>query len=347
YVERGHELIVVSPEPYHYYSGMGPGMVSGIYDREQGRLPVAKLTEQSGGRFIADRVTHLDAESRRLELDSNTRVSYDVVSFNTGSIIPRLPGSSAEDVFPVKPIENMVAAREGILNHGKSDRATEVLVVGGGPAGVEAAANVRELLDRKKMPGNVTLVCGKTPLKSFPEKARKLGLDSLLRRNVRLVLDARVERFKNGTAVLSTGQDLNYDSAFLAIGIKPSEVFKSSQLPLHSDGSLLVNDRLQSIAAPEVFGGGDCVWLKDHSLARVGFHAVKQGQLLARNLLKSLEDNELEMFHPRTSYLLILNLGNGTGVTSGWGMAWNGHLAFWLKNLIDRRFVRRFQNMIE
>jgi NADH dehydrogenase FAD-containing subunit len=31
YVQGGHRVTLVGPSPYHYYSGMGPGMLSGIY----------------------------------------------------------------------------------------------------------------------------------------------------------------------------------------------------------------------------------------------------------------------------------------------------------------------------
>ena len=31
FVKRGHRVTVIGPSPYHYYSGMGPGMLSGFY----------------------------------------------------------------------------------------------------------------------------------------------------------------------------------------------------------------------------------------------------------------------------------------------------------------------------
>ena len=40
----GHDVTVVNTSPLHYYSGMGPGMLSGIYRPEEIRFNVKKLS---------------------------------------------------------------------------------------------------------------------------------------------------------------------------------------------------------------------------------------------------------------------------------------------------------------
>jgi NADH dehydrogenase FAD-containing subunit len=37
YIERGHRVTVIMPSSYQYYSGMGPGMLSGIYRPQEVR----------------------------------------------------------------------------------------------------------------------------------------------------------------------------------------------------------------------------------------------------------------------------------------------------------------------
>lgn len=44
-------------------------------------------------------------------------------------------------------------------------------------------------------------------------------------------------------------------------------------------------------------------------------------------------------------YLLIYNLGDGTGIFSRGGMTFGGRPAFWIKDWIDRRFMKRFQTL--
>ncbi|MBS1234899.1 MAG: hypothetical protein H6R43_615, partial [Nitrospirae bacterium] len=45
YVDCGHRVTLISPSDYHYYSGMGPGMLSGIYRPQEIRFHVKKLAE--------------------------------------------------------------------------------------------------------------------------------------------------------------------------------------------------------------------------------------------------------------------------------------------------------------
>ena len=48
----GHDVTVVSSSPLHYYSGMGPGMLSGIYRPEEIRFNVKKMSEDRGAAFV-------------------------------------------------------------------------------------------------------------------------------------------------------------------------------------------------------------------------------------------------------------------------------------------------------
>jgi NADH dehydrogenase FAD-containing subunit len=142
---------------------------------------------------------------------------------------------------------------------------------------------------------------------------------------------------------LENNANLQGDMVFVAIGIRPSPLFRNSGLPTGEDGGLLVNDSLQCVDHPELFGGGDCISLAGTPLARVGVYAVRQSRLLHRNLLAFLEGRPLRKFDPGGDYLLILNLGDRMGLFRRKGIVWTGRLAFHLKNHLDTRFMRKFQ----
>ena len=94
---------------------------------------------------------------------------------------------------------------------------------------------------------------------------------------------------------------------------------------------------------PSVFGGGDCIAIGDRALPRVGVYGVRQAPILAHNLLAALEGRPLRRFRPRRRFLLILNLGDGTGLAVRGGWVWHGRLALWLKDWIDRRYVAKYR----
>ena len=343
YINLGHRVSLISPATHHYYSGMGPGLLSGLYRPEEVRFHIKKLVEDRGAAFVKGHVVRVDAEKRLLILDSGETLPYHVVSFNTGSTVP-MDGvnNNQENVYPVKPIINLLKARNVIL--GKIRVGTpRLLVVGGGPAGVELAGNLWRLVSDNACETKITLVAGGSLLSSFPGRVRSLAISSLRERGIEVVEGSHVSQFAAGEAVLADGRRIAYDVAFAALGVKTSRLFRESSLPSGDDGGLLVNKRLQSVAYPEIFGGGDCVSLQGFPLDKVGVHAVRQNRILHHNLMAALCDKPMDTFRPQRFYLLIFNLGDGTGIFVRRSWVWSGRLAFLFKDYLDRSFMRKFQ----
>lgn len=60
--------------------------------------------------------------------------------------------------------------------------------------------------------------------------------------------------------------------------------------------------------------------------------------------MASLEGTNPITFKPQKRYLLIFNLGDGTGIFVRGGLVWRGKLAFTIKNRIDKGFMSKFQS---
>ncbi len=343
FVQRGHQVTLVGPTPYHYYSGMGPGVLSGIYRPEEIRFHVQKMIEDRGGRFVQGKVVRIDGSTRTLHLASGESLVYDVASFNTGSEVPkdRLPVVS-DAMLTVKPIEKLIEGKGLVLELLRAG-APRLLVVGGGAAGVEIAGNLHRLVQKEGRTAAITVVAGKRVLAAFPEKMRRLALKSLTARGIDVIEGDYVSRFADGRARLNDEREVPADVVFLALGVRPSPIFSDSGLPTGEDGGLLVNHYLQSVAHPEIFGGGDCISLEGNPLDKVGVYAFRENPILLHNLLAALEGREMNSFQPQREYLLILNLGDGKGIFCRRPWVWHGRLAFRIKDAIDRKFMRTFQ----
>jgi NADH dehydrogenase FAD-containing subunit len=343
YVRAGHRVTLIGPSPYHYYSGMGPGLLSGIYRPAEVRFHVKKMAEDRGAAFLEDRVVKVEPARRALILGSGEELRYDVVSFNTGSEVPvDIVDPSADNVFPVKPIENLLVARKKVLD-APGGRSLRTIVVGGGTAGVEIAANLGRLGRESGKIGGITLVSRSKVLSDHPGKARALVLDALVRLRIELIEEVGARSIGEGVVRLENGANLQGDMVFVAVGVTPSPLFADSGLPTGTDGGLLVNDSLQCVRYPDLFGGGDCITLDGTPLERVGVYAVRQNRLLHRNLLAFLEGRPLRRFDPGGVFLTILNMGDGSGIFRRKEVVWDGPFAFRLKDAIDRRFMRKFQ----
>ena len=346
FIKRGHRVTVIGPSDYHYYSGMGPGLLGRIYQPEQIRFTTRHLVEKKGGTFKRAKVTHIDPDKQIIFCDDDTTCQYDVLSFNAGSFVPDtvIEGENS-GVYSVKPIERLLQARQQIAQRAAKMKVT-VGIVGGGAAAVEVAGNVWRLLSRCNRQGfEVGLFTQRTMLNRFPAKVQAAGRKSLLHRRITVSENDPVQSVHNQTIELKSGRRFAADFIFLATGVKPTAIFKASGLPTGPDGGLSVNTYLQSTGYENIFGGGDCIYFQNRPLDKVGVYAVRQNPVLYANLMAELESRPLAAFDPGGAYLLIFNMGDGTGVFYKNGILLGGRLAFKIKDFIDRRFMRKFQAM--
>ena len=340
---RGHRVTVVSDGKFQYYSGMGPGLLAGRYRPARIRFDVATMVSERGGRFIDDRVEQIDPYHRRLELASGRQLAYDTLSLNAGSYVPGpAPQKTRIHVYPAKPVEIFMAARADIADR-LARRALKLVVAGGGPAGVEIAANARALVRRLRGKAAITLLTRGRLLSQFIPAVRRKALAKLKRLDIRVLENTSLAAVDDQALVLANGRQLRCDTLFSAVGTRPPPLIRASGLAVDESGGLLVNHHLQSVSHPDVFGGGDCIAFQPRPLARVGVYAVRQNPILRHNLMAALEGRGLEKFVPQQDYLLILNMGDNTGILNRGRLTFGGWPAFWLKHTIDDRFMRRFQ----
>lgn len=344
FVEKGHEVTVIGPSEHHYYSGMGPGMLGKTYTPEEIRFATKHVVEKMGGNFVLGKVARIDPEAQRIHLESGDTVSYDVLSCNLGSHVPAdIIADGLTDIYLVKPIERLLAAQKRILELG-SQRNITVGVIGGGPSSVEISGNIWRLTREPGMqPAAVKILTSKTLMPHHPAGVRKKAMASLQARGIEIVENCDIKEIKTGRVTEISGSVHELDIIFVAVGVKPNPVFKSSGIPTGPDGGMLVNRYLQSTAYRNIFGGGDCIYFEDSPLDKVGVYAVRQNPIIYHNLMATLEGSELQSFNPGGKYLLIFNLGDGTGIFHKWWIQFGGRPAFIFKDYLDRKFMREFQ----
>jgi NADH dehydrogenase FAD-containing subunit len=340
----GHHVTVIGPAIHHYYSGMGPGMLAGTYRPQEIRFNIKKMAYAGGADFQLGTVTKIVPMEKRLVLAGGEQITYDVMSFNTGSGIPTSNLAIASDakVFTVKPIEQLLRAQQHIKERLKK-KTHHIIIAGGGPAGLEITGNLWRLAANLEGQAKFTLVAGRRLLADFPEKVRALALRSFGRREIEVIEGTYLREVQTSVARLQDGRMLPFDMIFLALGVRPAPLFKDSGIPTGPDGGLLVNQYLQSVAFPEIFGGGDCIYFQPQPLDKVGVYAVRQNPILFHNLKAALEGRPMRRFKPQGAYLLLFNMGDDRAIFCKQQLVFDGRLAFWLKDYIDRSFMKKFQ----
>lgn len=343
FARAGVSVTVISPR-FFWYSGMGPGLLSGRYEAEDAGADVRAMAESGGARFIEGRVASIDADRRVVATEGGERVPYDALSLNVGSEVAMPPGGAGSDrVFPVKPVSRLLDLRRRILRC-EPWRTLRILVAGGGAAGCEAAANALSLCRRRGREAAIRLVTGDARLlPGMPEGAGRRMAEWCRGNGIAVETGRRVSGIEGGHVLFEDGRREAADFLLLATGVHPPPLVKRSGMAVDEEGALRVDDRLQSVSHPGVFGAGDCIRFEPMPLQRAGVYAVRQAPILFENLLAALIGGELRAFRPQKKYLLILNLGDGTGLMTRGGFVASGRAAFLLKELLDRRFLREIR----
>lgn len=344
----GHEVTLISESSTYCYSGMAPGVLGGRYEGSDITVDIEAVTHGLGIRFIPQKVVHIDPIRRRLTLAEGATESYDIVSFNIGSVIPvRGLSLDFERTVLAKPILNFLLMRERVEVLLRQNAVPRVVVVGGGPAGLEIASNLRRLADRNGESLDITIICSGRLLPSLPRGARHAARRALLKSDIGVQEHCRLDAVEGRRVRIREGADQDADLVIAAVGVAPQDLFRHSGLPVSDDGGLQVNGFLQSPAYPEVFGGGDCVSPAEGRFPRIGVVACRQNPVVAHNLRAALEKKPLTGFRLRSHYLQIFNLGNERALMT-WGRLWfSGRLAFRIKNAIDTRFIRRLRRSLQ
>jgi pyridine nucleotide-disulfide oxidoreductase family protein len=339
----GAEVVMVTPFARQMYSGMVPGLVAGHYTADQCAIPLLPLAQAARVPLVEDAVVQLDASARSLRLTSGQTLNYDVLSLDTGSVMDRdrIPGAREHGLF-VRPIEHFVRLLDPLLALA-AQRVLDVVVIGGGAAGVELAMALQvRLSGRGDERARVALVTGgPPPLFGYPQTVIERGLRALARRRITVFHDS-CARIAPGALHLDSGARLACDAPIIATGGDAPAYLAGSGLQLDARGFVLTGPTLQTLSHPEVLAAGDVATRDDTPHPRSGVYAVRAGPPLAANLRALVQGGTLLPHQPQRRTLNLLSCGDGRAIASYGGWSAQGRWAWWWKDRIDRGFIARY-----
>lgn len=343
YIEAGVDLTLIAPGRF-WYSGMGPGLLSGLYRGAEDSVDIGKVVVAAGGTYIEDEITAIDCEQNSVTIGQGRQLSYDAMSLNLGSSVPvgMIPGG-VEFAIPVKPVQYFLEIRNRLLEHDTEAGPHRLVVIGGGASGCETAANALALAAQSGLTLELTLISSADRLLLQAPRRGSDFLAKWFKDNGGVVrLSTRVVEITEDEVVVDAGESRAWDTVVLATGVRPPGVLGRSTLQTSKDGAMVVDETLQSVSARSVFGGGDCIALRGHGLDRVGVYAVRQSPILHHNLLAATTGGSLRTFKPQSSYLLILNLGDGSGLLLWKGFVVRSRWAMRFKHWLDWKFISQY-----
>lgn len=264
-------------------------------------------------RHIQGRAVGVTPELVRVDSGEDVRFDYLVVA----------TGANYRSAL-VKPLEGDASSR---IEHYRSlnahvTAARRILIIGGGPIGVEIAGELSEEFPEKI----VTLMEREGRL--LPRASGKLSrwaAEALAKRGVNLIVgDELVSpvapgsdvNTTGGEAATRTGRRIAYDLALWCLGARSDARFLAESLPdaVNDRGEAIVNACLQVAGAQNIFALGDVT----NFPAKGGVPLHGQVKVMQRNLLKVAkvgQEAKLQPFKPPPALdLAVISLGRKAGV---------------------------------
>ena len=350
----GMRVTMIARDVETPYSGMLPGFIAGHYMREECHIDLRPLTRFAGARLIHDEAIGLDLTQRLVSCRTQPSVGYDILSIDIGSTphLSSTPGA-AQYATPVKPIDGLAARWEEIVDRlRQSEGSTRFLTVGGGAAGVELTLAMRHRLrgllrELGRDPNDVSfaLVTDGEILSTHNQRVRGMFRDHLQARGVQLIEHRAASEVQHGAVVCVDGSRFGFDELIWVTQAGAASWLASSGLEVDEAGFIKIDAALRSVSHPHVFAAGDVASSVEHPRPKAGVFAVRQGPPLAENLRRAIAGQGLVPFVPQTKFLSLISTGNRYAVASRGQLAVQGALLWHLKDWIDRRWMRQYQDL--
>jgi NADH dehydrogenase FAD-containing subunit len=272
-------------------------------------IPYDRL--MSNGRVVVGKAVRIDTAERRVVLATGEQLPYDVVVIATGADYPepaRFTGTTAEE-----------AVKSFHVHQRKIATAGHILVVGGGPSGVELSAEIR----LARPDARVTLAhSGPVLLHSTGvARAGHRARDWLEAHGVEVGLDSFMSPGHDfGTYRDARGNVIEADLSFWATGTTPNTLWlRLAGLGdwLNPAGQVRVDRTLRVEGRLDVFAVGD---VNDATELKITPAALAQADLAAWNIRAYLNSpgrhrRKLRLYRPIHRTPLIVPFGAGDGLT--------------------------------
>lgn len=271
-----------------------------------------ELLKGSGVIFVQDTVESIDLQQQEVKLTSGNSYNYSNLVLGLGSVTSyRNVEGASENGFPFWTQADAIAIdrhlRDCLYTALKTEdieqrrKLLTVVIVGGGPSGVEMAATLGDFLPswysalrgnpdevrvvlinhgQELLSGDVNSDLRETAEQELPKC--KVPVELIKGAEVTAVRPDNVEYKHNDKA-----ETLLTSTTIWTAGSSTHPLIQDLPIPKeHRDhrGRLTVTETLQLLDYPEVFAGGDCAVVQNSSFPATAQVAYQQGATIAHNL---------------------------------------------------------------
>lgn len=321
------DILLIDRNNFHTFTPLLYQVATCGLDPSEIAYPVRSIFRgKPNVRFLLGEVLAVDIATKTLDVKTNGKTRqerYDYLIVAAGSVTNFFGKQQlVENAFGLKTLSDAVILRNHILklfekaawaqDESYKQALTTLVVVGGGPTGLETAGALYELYNyvlkqeyaqSHGLSARVILIeAADRLLLPFPEKLQNSALKQIESLGVEVLLNNAVEKAAADHIVLKDGQVIHTYTLIWAAGVKSALAAEMLPVALQRGGRIPVAPTLQVIGLQDVYALGDIAYLEDakgQPYAQLIPVAKQQGTLAAENILRALGGEEQRAFRYR------------------------------------------------
>lgn len=322
---KRHEVAIVSPRNHFLFTPLLPSTTVGTIEFRSIIEPIRQAVDNPALAYYQAACTNIDPATRLITcegvFDKETfLLSYNKLVIAVGAVSKtfNVPGVAEHAMF-LKELSHARAIRQRIIEcferastpmqtETERRRLLHFVVVGGGPTGVEFAAELHDFLQddlRRWFPAllkdvRITIVdAAKSLLNTFDAKLSEYTMKRFRREKIEVRTEASVKEVREHEVILMDGSVLPCGMVVWSTGIGATPMVQS--LPFPKDrGQRLVTDNFFAVdEAHSIYAIGDCATRSGDALPATAQVALQEGEFLAKHLNRLVRGREPKDFKYR------------------------------------------------
>jgi NADH dehydrogenase len=332
------EVVLVDKHDYHTFQPLLYQVATGLLEQPAVGHPIRDLFHgQDNARVHQDLVQGIDLDARRVEFAELEPLTYDYLVLGLGAEVNFFGvDGAAEHAFPLYTLPDAVRLKTHVLQTWEEadrrpelveDGALNVVVVGGGPTGVETAGAMAELYNgvfKKDYPdappdkAKITLVeAGPEIFPMFKPDIREYTVKALEQRGVEVATGEVVQSITPTRVTLKSGEELAAHTLVWGAGLQGNALVQSLGLELGRGNRIGVDEELRIPSHPEAYAVGDVAAITDAKteqvLPQLGSVALQSGEHAGETIAKLIAGKETRPFKYRDKGTMAA-IGRGSAV---------------------------------
>ena len=315
------EVVLIDCNDYHTFQPLLYQVATDLLETDAVGHPLRDLFhDQPNATVHQGKVASVDVEKKTVEFSDRAPLEYDYLVLALGATVNFFDTEGAEEhAFPMYTLADAIRLREQVLERWEAadrdpslvdDGALNVIVVGGGPTGVESVGALAELYrsnfaqDYPDVPQEkarlILVEAGPTLFAMFKQDIRDYTVKTLEQRGVEVLVGEAVASVEPERVTLKSGEVLPAHTLVWGAGLQASERAGDLQVELQRGHRIPVEPDLSVAGHPEVFAVGDIAWITDSKtkevLPQLGSVALQAGEWAGDNIARVVTGDKTKPF---------------------------------------------------